>query len=77
MSAVIDIALNTPELWNALFIGLAALVVALKTGKLSKELKPNGGASLRDAVDRIEKRLDQHDEVHADLIERLERIAER
>lgn len=41
-----------------------------------KELLPNGGGSLRDAVDRIERRLDAHLEVaaedHADFRKHLE-----
>ena len=75
MIAVIDIALNSPEIWNAIFIGIAGVVIALKTGKLSKELRPNGGTSLRDAVDRIERRLSVHEDNFEKIAEKLEEIA--
>ena len=37
---------------------LLARSVSDRLDEIKKETKPNGGASLRDAVDRIEKKLD-------------------
>lgn len=41
--------------------GLVERVTKLQTelGELKREVKPNGGTSLRDAVDRLENRLDE------------------
>ena len=35
-------------------------VIDSRVNRMYKEMKPNGGQSLRDAVDRIEKKIDNH-----------------
>ncbi len=56
--------------------GFPKLVEAVD--EIRRELHPNGGASIRDVLDRVEKRLDdhidQHDAVHEELTERLDEI---
>lgn len=46
----------TADLAAALLGGIAAIISALAIGftRIIRELKPNGGQSLRDRVDRIE-----------------------
>jgi len=46
--------------WGALRFAhnLLARSVSDRLDEIKKETKPNGGSSLRDAVDRIEKKLD-------------------
>lgn len=55
----------TPQDWAAFFVamftlagGLAAAVRFMVKHYLS-ELKPNGGSSLKDSVDRLEKQVEQ------------------
>jgi hypothetical protein len=55
---------NPEQILTYLSIG-AVIVTALfflidsRIGKVLQELKPNGGQSARDALDRIEKKIDQ------------------
>ena len=46
--------------WGVLRFGhiILARSVSDRLDEIKKETKPNGGSSLRDAVDRIEKKLD-------------------
>lgn len=54
------------------FAGLAAvLAVVWPIRHVSAQMKPNHGSSLRDAVDRIEKNLDNLTARHDDLASRL------
>jgi hypothetical protein len=56
--------MNPEQILTYLSIG-AVIVTALfflidsRIGKVLQELKPNGGQSARDALDRIEKKIDQ------------------
>lgn len=57
--------IDTPEeVLTVLTIGgvvLAALffLIDARVSKVSREFKPNGGSSLRDAIDRIERKQDR------------------
>ena len=35
-------------------------VIDARINRITQEMKPNGGQSMRDAVDRIEKKIDGH-----------------
>jgi len=35
-------------------------VIDARINRITREMKPNGGQSMRDAVDRIEKKVDGH-----------------
>jgi hypothetical protein len=54
----------TPELIAAVFAGIVSVLGAIMgfskwvVDKFLKELKPNGGSSLKDQVNRLEKRVD-------------------
>ena len=56
--------MNTEQILTYLSIG-AVIVTALfflidsRIGKVLQELRPNGGQSARDALDRIERKIDQ------------------
>ena len=56
--------MNPEQILTYLSIG-AVIVTALfflidsRIGKVLQELKPNGGQSARDALDRIERKIDQ------------------
>lgn len=47
--------------WAALAAGIATVLGAFFTGirLIIRELRPNGGASMKDQVDRLEARIDQ------------------
>ena len=54
----------SPNEWVAIVLGVCGIVSSLFLGlrwvikSYLTELKPNGGSSLRDSVDRLEKRVD-------------------
>ena len=50
----------TPALAAAILTGIAGIITALSIGftRIIKEMRPNGGESLRDRVNAIEKKLD-------------------
>ena len=48
---------------SAVFGGLFWLI-DVRVGKILHEVTPNSGASMRDAVDRIENKLDTHIQWH-------------
>jgi hypothetical protein len=48
---------------TAVFAGLFWLI-DVRVGKVLHEVTPNSGASMRDAVDRIESKLDTHIQWH-------------
>jgi len=54
----------SPNEWVAIILGACGIVSSLFLGlrwvikSYLAELKPNGGSSLRDSVDRLEKRVD-------------------
>lgn len=50
----------TPALAAAILTGIAGIITALSVGftRIIKEMRPNGGESLRDRVNAIEKKLD-------------------
>ena len=41
-------------------IAVIVFIVDSRVNRMYREMKPNGGSSLRDAVDRIEKKIDSH-----------------
>ena len=55
----------TPQDWAAFFVAIFTLVGGLATAvrwmvkHYLAELKPNGGSSLKDSVDRLEKQVEQ------------------
>jgi hypothetical protein len=54
----------TPELLTAFFVGVVSIMTGFIgfskwiIGKFLKELKPNGGSSIKDQVNRLEARVD-------------------
>ena len=55
----------TPQDWAAFFVAIFTLIGGLATAvrwmvkHYLAELKPNGGSSLKDSVDRLEKQVEQ------------------
>jgi hypothetical protein len=51
----------SPELATALLAGIATIIAALAIGfvRLIREMRPNSGSTMRDRIDRIEKRVDE------------------
>jgi hypothetical protein len=55
----------TPQDWAAFFVAIFTLMGGLATAvrwmvkHYLSELRPNGGSSLRDSVDRLEKQVEQ------------------
>ena len=55
----------TPQDWAAFFVAIFTLIGGLATAvrwmvkHYLSELRPNGGSSLRDSVDRLEKQVEQ------------------
>lgn len=45
-------------------IAVIVFIVDSRVNRMYREMKPNGGSSLRDAVDRIEKKIDSHIQWH-------------
>jgi hypothetical protein len=57
--------LTWPQAVFGIVIVISALVVPqivqlIQNNQIRHELKPNSGSSVRDAIDRIEKKLDDH-----------------
>lgn len=50
----------------ALLLSALMFIVDSRIRKIMAELKPNHGSSLRDAIDRIERRIDDHITNHGD-----------
>lgn len=50
----------------AILVAVPATISAVNAWQTRKQLKPNGGSSLRDAVDRIEVATIEH---HADILD--------
>jgi hypothetical protein len=54
----------TPNEWVGIAVGVCAISTSLLVGlrwvikSYLQELKPNGGSSLRDSIDRLEQRVD-------------------
>lgn len=55
-------------------VGPAELDLRAKISDVYAEVKPNGGSSLRDAVDRIERKVDGQTDVLDDLSKRVEAL---
>lgn len=55
----------TPQDWAAFFVAIFTLIGGLATAvrwmvkHYLSELRPNGGSSLKDSVDRLEKQVEQ------------------
>lgn len=45
-------------------IAVIVFIVDSRVNRMYREMKPNGGSSLRDAIDRIEKKIDNHIQWH-------------
>ena len=41
-------------------IAVLVFIIDARVNRMYREMKPNGGSSLRDAVDRIEQKIDNH-----------------
>lgn len=41
-------------------VAVLVFVIDARVNRMYREMKPNGGSSLRDAVDRIEQKIDNH-----------------
>ena len=41
-------------------VAVIVFIIDSRVNRMYREMKPNGGSSLRDAVDRIEKKIDGH-----------------
>lgn len=58
--------INSPSEWAAIITIAALLFAALffvidaRIRRILAELKPNHGSSVRDAIDRIEQKIDNH-----------------
>jgi hypothetical protein len=54
----------TPNDWVAIAVGVSAVLTSLLVGlrwvikSYLAELKPNGGSSMKDSINRLEKRVD-------------------
>jgi hypothetical protein len=54
----------TPNEWVAIAVGVCAILTSLLVGlrwvikSYLAELKPNGGSSMKDSINRLEKRVD-------------------
>jgi len=53
----------------------AAVAAARRSGRTEKEMRPNGGASLRDAIDRLDARSTEHDRRFGRLEHTLDGVA--
>ena len=45
-------------------VAVLVFIVDSRVNRMYREMKPNGGSSLRDAVDRIERKVDGHIKWH-------------
>jgi hypothetical protein len=54
LSAIIEIG---PNLAESLAVIVGMVIVVVQTLRNGREMRPNGGSSLRDAIDRIEREL--------------------
>jgi hypothetical protein len=41
-------------------IAVLVFIIDARVNRMYREMKPNGGSSLRDAIDRIEQKIDNH-----------------
>lgn len=41
-------------------VAVIVFIIDSRVNRMYREMKPNGGSSLRDAVDRIEQKIDNH-----------------
>ena len=53
---------NRVEIIITIITAGAAVMAAWISSRNRKELKPNGGSSMRDAIDRLDRRATVHDE---------------
>jgi hypothetical protein len=45
-------------------VAVIVFIIDSRVNRMYREMKPNGGSSLRDAVDRIERKIDGHIKWH-------------
>lgn len=55
----------------AFIVGIPAIIAAVSSYRNGKQLKPNGGSSARDSLDRLERKVDGLHARHDELSERL------
>lgn len=53
---------------------VTALVIIIQNRFANKQLKPNGGTSLRDSIDRIEAKQTEHAATTTAVLERLDKL---
>lgn len=51
---------------GAVIVGVLFYLVDSRLAKMMKEFKPNGGTSVKDQLDRIERKVDDHLTWHLD-----------
>ena len=72
----------TPQDWAAFFVAIFTLIGGLATGvrwmvkHYLAELKPNGGGSLKDTVNRLEQRVNEADVQRAKMDTKLDKMYE-
>lgn len=62
---------SPPEILTVLsiggvIVGILFWIIDSRLNKVLREFKPNGGASVRDQLNRIEKKIDNHLDWHLD-----------
>ena len=43
-------------------------------GEIKQELKPNGGGSIKDQINRLEVRIDRNETLHTESFRRIEKV---
>lgn len=78
------LSLETIEMIFAILVGVGTVVtmgiMAIKwmvkhyLGEIKQELKPNGGGSLKDQVNRLETRMDKNDTLRKETYVKVEKL---
>lgn len=55
----------------AFVVGVPAIIAAVSSYRNGKQLKPNGGSSARDSLDRLERKVDGLHARHDELASRM------
>lgn len=50
----------------AVIAAIPATIAAISSRRAEKQMRPNGGSSLKDSLNRIEAKIDRHLEWHAE-----------
>lgn len=81
------LSLETIEMIFAILVGIGTVVtmgiMAIKwmvkhyLGEIKQELKPNGGGSLKDQVNRLENRMDKNDTLRKETYVKVEKLEKK